>query len=134
MIDPDNCSRWKHKWRGFGRDEIASEWARVEEWDKKENVSESGGQKRCCNHRNDECEAHSLRKWREYQTKEPRNVGLPDLSIVLRTDGTTVQLFGESNVAANGPMGATRWEEGQGKDWMYSEDAAYLVEEKKPTL
>ena len=71
----------------------------------KTKVSECSGQKRLCNLCNHErgalgrTQAQKLRDYQTEQRKDPINVDPLDLSIALRTEGTTVQMCGDSNVA-----------------------------------
>ena len=98
------------------RDKIASEWAGAEDWrDTRKRCQPAMGKrdfltfalmfvKHSAVHRPNIAESVGPKK------KEPRHLGLPDNSIASRTEGTTVQLCGKSNVANLGPMATTRWE------------------------
>ena len=88
--DPNNRTIWKQKWRWHNRGcvwtKIASEWAGNDEWSIK---------RKRCPHRPKIGEGIKPNKER----KEPRKLDPPDSSIAIRTEGTTVQTCGESNVA-----------------------------------
>ena len=105
--DPNNHTRWKHKlaWhnRGCVWDKIASGWSGKEEWSIEKKKCHTAEDKRDLLmsvkhpvlHRPKIGERSKPNKER----KEPRQLGPPDDSICIRTEGTTVQMFGDSNVA-----------------------------------
>ena len=78
------------------------------------------------------CHAQT-QKWRISQTeerKEQRKLGPPDKSVTLRSDGTTVQLCGDSNVAEHWVNGHyAMGKKHSGKNWRNPKHFAILVEE-----
>ena len=73
--------------------------------------------------------AHRSKLEKNNERKEPRTFGPLDLSIAPRTEGTTVQMCGESNVAGNWINGQYAMGKIQEANWSYSEDAALVVED-----
>ena len=111
MVDSNNNTRWKHRWGwhnlGCVWDKIASEWVGAEEWSDKRRRCQDAVSKRdivtfamvnvkhTVGHRPQSGESIKQNKGR----KEPRKRGPPDLSVDPRTDGATVQMCENINVA-----------------------------------
>ena len=109
MLDPSNHTRWKHKWRWHNRgcvwDKTTSERSGVEDWsEKKKNARmqwTSGFRHAMMNVKLSVMHRPKIGESVKPSTerKEPIKFGPLDLLIALRSEGTTVQLCGHSNVA-----------------------------------
>ena len=110
-VDSNNHTRWKHMWevhnRGCVGDKIAPEWAGEEEWSNKRRSCQNSvdkidfvtlammSAKHSAVHRPIIGESIKPNKDR----KAPRKLEPPVSSVTIRSDGTTVQVCGDSNVA-----------------------------------
>ena len=107
---------------------------------KKRRKSERNAQKRCCNFRNAESEALGRTQVNDGESikpneqRRPRNLSPLDLSIAPRTEGTLVQLCGDSNVAENGSMCIARWGRNIRKRLVRFRRRRIRVEEEKTLL
>ena len=90
----------------MGQDCFGTSWTRRIEQRKKK-MSEFGGQEGLCDLRNDERETLGRTRTQDYreiikpkkERKEPRKLEPPDSSIAIHSEGTTVQMCRDSNVA-----------------------------------
>ena len=108
--DPGYRTRWKHKWRWHNKGneyKIATRWATKENWmeaRKKKNTMEAeykfvtfvlNKMKLPTEHR--KCENKNMEE--DIKDKTPRYLGPEDITVHTRSEGSTVQQRGDSNVA-----------------------------------
>ena len=123
MVDPHSLTRWKHQWRWHNGDcvwdKIAAGWAGAENWRHKRPRCENAMDKRDFETfalMNVEDSGHAqVQNWRNCQTKQrnkeksrenwARQRGLSCYDM----KRTTVQMYGDGNVAENESLFTARW-------------------------